>query len=66
MIFIFCSVNMRIKRVPRHRILHSSIEIAADSLLDEESDTDVEKDYNFTYTLDSFQVGNYLTLSTIS
>nr|XP_012229642.1 PREDICTED: gastrula zinc finger protein xFG20-1-like [Linepithema humile] len=46
---------MRIKRVPRHRILQNSIRIATEGLLDEESDTDVEKDYNFTYTLDSFQ-----------
>lgn len=56
---------MRIKRVPRHRILQNSIKIATEGLLDEESDTDVEKDYNFTYTLDSVQVGNYLTFSTV-
>jgi len=65
-IFIFHSVNMRIKRVPRHRMLQSSIKIARESLVDEESNTDVEKDYNLTYTLDSYQVANYLTFFTIS
>lgn len=53
---------MRIKTVPRHRILQSSIKIASaiENLSDEES-ADAEKDYDSTNAIDgqdSYQV-NY-------
>lgn len=53
---------MRIKTVPRHRILHNSIKIASatESPSDEES-TDAEKNYDSTDAIDgqeSYQV-NY-------
>ena len=54
---------MRIKTVPRHRMLQSSIKIASASRSSsEESDADIEKDYDSTGAInvqDSCQVDNY-------
>lgn len=59
---------MRIKTVPRHRMLQSSIKIHQDASASrsssEESDADIEKDYDSIGAInvqDSCQVGNYVT-----